>query len=112
MANSTEERGPTVRQEPQGFSEHTRRRPSENAHEQGWGLNEEERTRLPQGKQGYEGGADYDYGARDFGDSAVDTSAAQPSADALGARQEGGTKKSGGRSEGDAENQRTSARRG
>lgn len=61
------------RREPQGFGEHTRKQSSENAHEQGWGLNEDERRRLPQEKQDYQGGRDYDYGARDFGDTPVDT---------------------------------------
>jgi hypothetical protein len=68
--------------EPRGFSEHTRGLAGEYAHEQGWGLNEEERTREPETKQAFEGGTDYDYGARDFGDTAVDTSSAQPSPEA------------------------------
>lgn len=71
---------PEQNREPQGFAEHTRKSPSESAHEQGWGLNEEERTRLPQGKQPTDGGTDYDYGAQDFGDTPVDTSAAKPAA--------------------------------
>ena len=64
--------------EPRGFSEHTRKAPSENAHEQGWGLDQDERTRMPEEKQAWEGGRDYDYGARDFGDVPTDTSAAKP----------------------------------
>lgn len=66
---------PTQTQEPRGFGEHTRKTPSENAHELGWGLNQDERTRMPEGKKPYDGGTDYDYGARDFGDSPADTSA-------------------------------------
>jgi hypothetical protein len=66
------------RREPQEFGEHTRKPSSENAHEQGWGLNQDERTRLPKGKQPWEGGTDYDYGAQDFGDTPEDTSAAKP----------------------------------
>lgn len=62
--------------EPRGFSEHTRRGPSENAHEQGWGLNEDERRNGAAQKQGPEGGTDYDYGARDFGDNPVNTETA------------------------------------
>ena len=62
--------------EPRGFSEHTRRTSSENAHEQGWGLNEEERRQIPPGQQ-RRGGTDYEYGAQDFGDSPVDTSKAK-----------------------------------
>jgi hypothetical protein len=75
--------------EPRGFSEHTRKSPSENAHEQGWGLNEETRTNPPEGKQDWEGGADYEYGARDFGDTAVDTSAAEPAPEAINALRKG-----------------------
>lgn len=63
--------------EPRGFSEHTRRNSSENAHEQGWGLNEEERRHIPPGQQ-QRGGTDYEYGAQDFGDAPADTSTAQP----------------------------------
>ena len=54
--------------EPRGFGEHTRGLSGEYAHEQGWGLDIEERTRLAQGKQDISGGNDYDYSARDFGD--------------------------------------------
>ena len=64
-----------LQQEPRGFGEHSRGLAGEYAHEQGWGLNEQERTL---GQQGSEGGTDYEYGARDFGDEAVDTSAAKP----------------------------------
>lgn len=78
MATRREE-GDQQRREPQGFAEHTRKPSSEKAHEQGWGLNEEERTRLPEGKQPWQGGMDYDYGAQDFGDMPEDTSGAQPS---------------------------------
>lgn len=54
--------------EPRGFGEHTRGLSGEYAHEQGWGLDVEERTRMPLGKQDISGGKDYDYSARDFGD--------------------------------------------
>jgi hypothetical protein len=63
--------------EPRGFSEHTRRTSGENAHEQGWGLNEDDRRHLPPNQQ-HRGGTDYEYGAEDFGDAPIDTSAAQP----------------------------------
>ena len=59
--------------EPRGLGEHTRGLASEYAHEQGWGLNEEERTKLPEEKQDTDGGTDYEYGARDFGDEPVNT---------------------------------------
>ena len=54
--------------EPRGFGEHTRGLAGEYAHEQGWGLDEENRTTLPEGPQDTDGGANYEYGARDFGD--------------------------------------------
>jgi hypothetical protein len=76
------EQGHEQEKEPLGFGEHSRGLAAEFAHEQGWGLNEEERTRLPEGKQDFEGGTDYEYGARDFGDTAVDTSDVQPSPEA------------------------------
>ncbi len=70
--------------EPQGFTVHSGGLASEYARELGWGINEEERTKTPQQKQDYDGGKDYDYGAQDFGDTAVDTSvdtsSAQPGA--------------------------------
>ncbi len=63
---------------PSGFTTHSGGLASEYAREQGWGINEEERTRAALAKQDYEGGRDYDYGARDFGDSAGDTRPAPP----------------------------------
>jgi hypothetical protein len=65
------ERSPDA--EPRGFGEHTRGLAGEYAHEQGWQTDEEERTKLPAGKQNTDGGTDYEYGARDFGDEPVDT---------------------------------------
>jgi hypothetical protein len=66
--------------EPLGFSEHTRRRSGENAHEQGWGLNLDVRVRDAGGPQNASGGSDDDFGARDFGDTPSDTREAQASA--------------------------------
>ena len=60
-------------QEPRGFGEHTRGLASEYAHEQGWGLNEEERTLEDTAPQNTDGGTDYEYGARAFGDEPVNT---------------------------------------
>ncbi len=103
--------------EPVGFGEHTRRSSGERAHEKGWGLNEEQRRELPEQKQNYEGGTDYDYGARDFGDAPVDTSQAKLQSATLREVQVKGDT-SGGRSEerkegtGKTEDQRTSAKRG
>jgi len=90
--------------EPRGLGEHARKATSENAHEQGWGLNEDARRRRPAGKQNSDGGADYDYGARDFGDEAVDTAAVRNA--------DPGPEKESGTAEAAGGNQRTSARRG
>jgi hypothetical protein len=59
--------------EPRGFGQRTRGLSGEYAHEQGWGLNEEERTARAKGPQNTDGGTDYEYGARDFGDEPVNT---------------------------------------
>ena len=64
----------TKEQEPRGLGVRNRGLAAEYAQEQGWGLDEEERTKLPKERQAINGGTDYDYGARDFGDEAVDTS--------------------------------------
>ena len=59
--------------EPRGFGERSRGLAGEYAHEQGWGLDVEERAKLPDQPQDTDGGADYEYGARDFGDEPVNT---------------------------------------
>lgn len=59
---------------PKGFSPGARGPAGENAHEQGWQLNEEERTRVAKSLQGKTGGRDYNYGARDFGDKPTSAS--------------------------------------
>ncbi len=61
-------------QEPRGFGERTRGLAGEYAHEQGWGLDVEERTKQPDAPQDIDGGTDYEYGAQDFGDVPVNTS--------------------------------------
>lgn len=72
---------------PQGFTIHSSGLASEYAREQGWGINEEERTKTPRQKQDYDGGKEYDYGARDFGDRAEDTSSAHAPAERNRTRQ-------------------------
>ena len=69
--------------EPRGFGEHSRGLAGEYAHEQGWGPNEEERKPQPEPAGQADGGNDFDYGAQDFGDEAVDTSSAKPSPEAV-----------------------------
>ena len=70
MADDPQQHPPA---EPRGFGERTRGLAGEYAHEQGWGLDEEERTKLPDQPQDTDGGTDYEYGARDFGDEPVNT---------------------------------------
>ena len=74
MAEDTKTSGTVP--EPRGFGEHARGLAGEYAHEQGWGLNEAERTALPRDRQPSYGGTEYDYSARDFGDEPTDMSAA------------------------------------
>ncbi len=83
MSQQTAPEPPQHADEPRGFGEHRRGLASEYAHEQGWGLNEEERKTQPAPAEQKDGGNDYDYGARDFGDEAIDTSEAQPSPEAV-----------------------------
>jgi len=59
--------------EPRGFGAHSRGLSGEYAHEQGWGLNIEQRRRESMQPQNIDGGTDYDYGAQDFGDEPVNT---------------------------------------
>ncbi|HWE84409.1 MAG TPA: hypothetical protein VG267_05660 [Terracidiphilus sp.] len=73
-----EKRNEGQQQEPRGFTPRTSRLASEYAREQGWDTNEEQRAQTPREKQPYDGGRDYDYGARDFGDTAEDTGSAKP----------------------------------
>lgn len=83
MAKQSGNQGPAGKREPAGFTPHSSGLASERAREQGWQTNEEERTRMPQGKQNENGGMDYDYGPRDFGDEPVDTSSVQPAPNTL-----------------------------
>ena len=66
--------------EPRGFGQHSRGLSGEYAHEQGWGLNVEQRRRESVNPQNTDGGLDYNYGARDFGDEPVNTELAPDSA--------------------------------
>ena len=71
MASQDQSRDKNPPVEPRGFGTHARGLAGEYAHEQGWGIEEENRTRLPQGPQDTDGGRDYEYGAADFGDEPV-----------------------------------------
>ena len=75
---SEEKRDLSNSHEPSGLTPRTSGLASEYAREQGWDLNEEQRVKTSTEKQNYDGGTDYEYGARDFGDTAVDTSSAKP----------------------------------
>lgn len=80
-AADSKEQGRPV--EPRGFGERSRGLASEYAHEQGWGLDEEERRKQPVAAQDTDGGTDYEYGARDFGDSPVNTDIAPEERDKM-----------------------------
>jgi len=71
MANQSRRQDNSL--EPRGFSEHSRGLSGSYAHEQGWGLNIEQRRRQSMQPQNIDGGTDYDYGAQDFGDEPVNT---------------------------------------
>ena len=73
MPTNDESDNKGVTPEPRGFGEHSRGLAGEYAHEQGWGLNEEERTKQDAAPQDTDGGDDYEYGAQDFGDEPVNT---------------------------------------
>jgi hypothetical protein len=64
--------------EPRGLGEHARGIASENAHQQGWGLSEEERASASTQATRAVGGTDYDYGARDFGDEPINMGGSKP----------------------------------
>ncbi|MFN2976517.1 hypothetical protein [Terriglobus aquaticus] len=68
----------TSAHEPRGLGEHARGIASENAHQQGWGLNEEQRARSSADATNAVGGDDYDYGARDFGDEPINMGGSKP----------------------------------
>ena len=67
-AEKDEQKGP----EPRGFGEHARGLAGEYAHEQGWGLDEEQRRKLEPSPNDTDGGTNYEYGgAQDFGDEPI-----------------------------------------
>lgn len=69
----TNENAESVQQLPSGFTRKSSGLSSEYAREQGWGINQDERTKTAEPPQDSDGGRDYDYGARDFGDSPAKT---------------------------------------
>lgn len=64
------------RREPAGFTSRTAGLASEYAREQGWDINEEQRSQTPREKQKYDGGLDFF--AQDVDDEPADRSAARP----------------------------------
>ena len=70
MADS-EEKQQGEERKPRGFAEGARGLSSEYAHEEGWQLDEAERSRTAETPQNEDGGSNYEYGARDFGDSPI-----------------------------------------
>jgi hypothetical protein len=69
MAREKDDEKVRDQQEPEGFTPGTQGETGKAAREEGWGLDEEERTKPPQGQRPEFGGNDYDYGAQDFGDT-------------------------------------------
>ena len=88
MADEQRERshGPQGSNEPRGLGEHTRGLSGEYAHEQGWGLDEEERRRQAAAPQDTDGGNDYNYSAQDLGDEPVNMARVGANADEEAAR--------------------------
>ena len=82
---SSEQNQRTPRRLPKGFAPGSSGLASEYAREMGWDLNEDERKHAALEKQESDGGLHHDYGARDFGDEAKDTSAAVQKQDGAGA---------------------------
>ncbi len=64
--------------EPAGFGLHNHGRAAEYAQEQGWGTNEEERTRPAENPAVVSGGTNYNYGPQDFGDTPVKEGSVEP----------------------------------
>jgi hypothetical protein len=82
MADEQQEKSP----EPRGFGERTRGLPGEYAHEQGWGLDEEERRRQAAAPRDTDGGNNYNYSAQDFGDDPVNMARVDANGDEEAAR--------------------------
>ena len=70
--NDKRQEASSVPVEPRGFGKHSHGLAAEYAHEQGWGLDIDERTKFSQAPENPRG-REYDYGARDFGDEPRNT---------------------------------------
>jgi hypothetical protein len=70
-------------EEPAGLGVHNHGPAAEYAQQQGWGAAEEERTQPAGSIEGAYGGTNYEYGARDFGDTPIDEGETRPSPAAL-----------------------------
>jgi hypothetical protein len=70
--NEKHQEASSVPVEPRGFGKRSRGLGAEYAHEQGWGLDVDERTKIPHSPENARG-KEYDYGARDFGDEPRNT---------------------------------------
>jgi hypothetical protein len=92
--------------EPLGFGKHTRGLPGEYAHEQGWGLDVEERTRLAGPPRDTDGGTEYDYSPQDFGDDPVNRARLRTERDEEAARRALGLDGSTKINDGSTENNR------
>ena len=71
-------------QEPVGLGIHNQGSTAENAHQQGWGTEEDTRKQASvEQQQQTGGGADYEYGAQDFGDVPVNEHGVKPAQEAV-----------------------------
>jgi hypothetical protein len=77
---SNEEQSP---KEPAGLGLHNHGRAAEYAQEQGWGTNEEERTKPGENPSAVSGGTNYNYGSQDFGDMPVKEANVEPAPEAV-----------------------------
>ncbi len=77
MSEENKEQEQPVPHEPAGLGVRSHGLAAEYAHEQGWGSDEEQRTKAPE--EAATGGTDYNYGAADFGDTPVDEKGVEPS---------------------------------
>ena len=81
MSDQGDQKQSQPSQEPSGLGAHRHGPAAENAQEQGWDINEQERAEFAR-ERSSSGGTDYDYGAADFGDTPTDEHQVQPSPEA------------------------------
>ncbi len=81
MSEKKNDQEQPVTHEPAGLGVRSHGLAAEYAHEQGWGSDEEQRTKTPEPAAA--GGTDYDYGPEHFGDTPVDEKGVEPSSETV-----------------------------